>query len=317
MSPPLPLFSAAVSSRGTALFASSLSAAVRSRPTAGLNLSICGDCLRSLGQTTFVRGKKKLPKAIGIKVRLLKDIPKYGPKGAILMVAPGRMRTIWYQRGEAEYLTRELEKSIGKYTLVERDPGFMPFVPEAKVQAKQLDGWGEYHLQGEVEQTVLPAAENLAILSSVLPPSIRFYRATITPTSDALHGSVTTADVASAIKMIAGASQHPDGNRVVVIAENVGFTHDGGANGRVKELGEYEVVISYKGEEETVKRSIAIMREEDNVVESVITSDVPPVVQQEMPAQTGSIFGGSRKEEVFGGAGVTRSNMFQRGGQKL
>ncbi|KAF3927656.1 hypothetical protein ABW21_db0201765 [Orbilia brochopaga] len=226
-------------------------------------ISICSNCLRTLSpfggpQQQFiqqhVRGKKTLPKAIGVKVRLLKDIPGYGPKGAIMMVARGRMRTIWYQRGEAEYLTRDLASKIGKYTLVERDPGFKPIVV-------QRDS-GPAPISGGVKETLLTSAETVITLSSVLPPFIRFFRATTAPYAVTLHGSVTASDVANAIKMIAVSSKHPNGGRVVVTGENVTFVKQPEKD-RVKTIGEYEVEIAFKGEE-AIKRSVVVSREEQD-----------------------------------------------------
>ncbi|KAJ6261386.1 hypothetical protein Dda_4056 [Drechslerella dactyloides] len=241
--------------RATAPHRGGSSSSVLLRPS---TLSICSSCLRSLNGYGFVggqqvRGKKTLPKAIGVKVRLLKDIPGYGPKGSIMMVARGRMRTIWYQRGEAEYLTRDLAKQIGKYTLVERDPGFQPVVVEREKGATRA---------GAVRDTLLTPAETVATLSATLPPFIRFFRATTTPYAITLHGSVTTADVANAIKLIAAASKHPNGSRVVVNADNITFVKQMEKE-RVKTIGEYEVEISFKGQE-TIKRSVVVTREEED-----------------------------------------------------
>ncbi|KAK6354771.1 hypothetical protein TWF696_003907 [Orbilia brochopaga] len=231
-----------------------------------LSLSICHNCLRSFLPSVnrqHVRGKKTLPKAAGIKVRLLKDIPGYGPKGSIMMVARGRMRTIWYQRGEAEYLTRDLAKQLGKYTLVERDPGFQPVVVQRATGPAQVGG-------GPVKDTLLTSAETVITLSSVLPPFIRFFRATTAPYANTLHGSVTASDVANAIKMIAQSSKHPHGSRVVVTGDNVTFVKQPERD-RVKTIGEYEVEITFKGEE-AIKRSVVVMREEEDSAAGVVSS---------------------------------------------
>ncbi|KAK6508404.1 hypothetical protein TWF506_010497 [Arthrobotrys conoides] len=221
------------------------------------NISICSSCFLSLskpGPTTFIRGKKKLvKKAAGIKVRFLKDIPRYGPKGSIMIVAPGRMRTIWYQRGEAEYLTLEKEKSLGKHTVVERDPGYTPFVEK---EEEKTDAW-----DGVVKDQLLTPTESIKILSTILPSTIRFYRSTITPQTTSLHGSVTTTDIVNAIKLISTASALKDANRVVVSAENISLGTDDGSV-RVKELGDYEIAIGFRGVDEIVRRTITIVREE-------------------------------------------------------
>ncbi|KAK6527008.1 hypothetical protein TWF281_010204 [Arthrobotrys megalospora] len=263
----------------------SLSLITRLRPTTlqSSSLSICSNCLRSLGTpgpTTFIRGKKKLvKKAVGIKVRFLKDIPRYGPKGSIMIVAPGRMRTIWYQRGEAEYITLEKEKGLGKHIVVERDPGYMPFVEKTETKS---DIW-----DGVVKEQLLTPVEAIKILSTILPSTIRFYRSTITPTTNALHGSVTATDVANAIKLISSASALKDANRVVVSAENVTLgTAEGGV--RVKELGEYDIVISFRGVDEVVRRTVTIVREEGE-------EEVGGQAQKGAVVGGGSIFGGAER----------------------
>ncbi|KAK6349093.1 hypothetical protein TWF730_009852 [Orbilia blumenaviensis] len=259
--------------------------------------SICSSCLlRSIsspGPTTFIRGKKKLvKKAAGIKVRFLKDIPRYGPKGSIMVVAPGRMRTIWYQRGEAEYLTLEKEKALGKHTVVERDPGYMPYVE--KVEEKS-DAW-----DGVVKEQLLTPDESLKILTTILPSTIRFYRSTINSNTPSLHGSVTATDVANAIKLIASASALKDANRVVVSAENVtllvgGGSGSGSGDARVKELGEYEVLIGFRGVDEVVRRTVTVVREEEEEEED----DGGDLVQGTVVKGGGSLFGdqqeGSRR----------------------
>ncbi|KAF3917814.1 hypothetical protein ABW20_dc0104763 [Dactylellina cionopaga] len=238
------------------------------------------------------------------------------------MVAQGRMRTIWYQRGEAEYLTRELAKSLGKYTLVERDPGFMPIVVEkAKKQEGEVDEWGQYVVEGQVRERLMTPAENVQILDTVLPPTIRFYRATINLNSESLHGSVTSADVATAIKMIAGASQHPDGNRVVVTAENITFAHDSSNTGKLKELGEYEVIITYKGEEEVVTRQVFITRDDEGLVGSVGASagETGGEIATEdtlIPPENVNVLGAKKQNQVGNifGQQNTRSNIFRQAG---
>ncbi|KAK6512309.1 hypothetical protein TWF481_001197 [Arthrobotrys musiformis] len=252
-------------------------------------ISICSSCLLSLrtpGPTTFVRGKKKLvKKAAGIKVRFLKDIPRYGPKGSIMIVAPGRMRTIWYQRGEAEYLTLEKEKALGKHTIVERDPGYKPLVEKVEETG---DVW-----DGVVKDQLLTPTESIKILSTILPSTIRFYRSTIAPDTTSLHGSVTATDVSNAIKLISSASALKDANRVVVSAENINLlaTGDGSGQGvRVKELGEYEVVIGFRGVDEVVRRTITVVREEGEEEEETVKQAPPP------RSFKGDLFGEQRAE---------------------
>lgn len=197
-----------------------------------------------------------------------------------MIVAPGRMRTIWYQRGEAEYLTLEKEKALGKHTVVERDPGYKPFVEKAEEKG---DAW-----DGVVKDQLLTPVESIKILSTILPSTIRFYRSTITPQTTSLHGSVTTTDVANAIKLISSASALKDANRVVVSAENITLGTEDGAV-RVKELGEYEVAIGFRGVDEVVRRTVTVVREEGE------DESTQQGVNGTVAGGGGSIFGGGER----------------------
>lgn len=132
------------------------------------------------------------------------------------------------------------------------------------------------------------AAESVSILSQILPPSIRFYRATKTPTSIELHGSVTNHDIAQAIKMIAGASGHPDGRRIVVNAENIAIAND---TAKLKQLGSFAIDIGFKGDQGWVKRFVSIEREAAGVEDIVETAaaatpeDTPPALSGEGQGQ--------------------------------
>jgi len=57
-----------------------------------------------------------------IKVRLLADIPRYGRKGSIIPIAPGRMRNFWLPSHLAEYVTNSQLQNLGHEGVVfERD----------------------------------------------------------------------------------------------------------------------------------------------------------------------------------------------------
>ncbi|EME41888.1 hypothetical protein DOTSEDRAFT_177289 [Dothistroma septosporum NZE10] len=80
----------------------------------------CSACIRGYTWTPFVdsktapatalgqqiRGKKKLANLSGTRpARLLKDVPGYGRRGAIIPVATGEMRNKFFPRRIAEYVT--------------------------------------------------------------------------------------------------------------------------------------------------------------------------------------------------------------------
>lgn len=115
----------------------------------------CTSCIRrvaslDISEATFpfhrqLRGKKKTTKLPHTaKVRLLRDIRGFGRQGrhwkplkdrsqlkntigAIIPVAPGRMRNVWYPQGKAEYVTNTQLRGMNMRELVvERDFTFIP-----------------------------------------------------------------------------------------------------------------------------------------------------------------------------------------------
>ncbi|KAI5925329.1 hypothetical protein F4810DRAFT_708714 [Camillea tinctor] len=91
------------------------SSIVRSPPT-------CLNCLRnlarspttiSLTQTRARTTKAELEDLQGIPVRLLRDIPFFGRRHAIIRVKPGRMRNIWFPKSAAEYMTAKRFEELG------------------------------------------------------------------------------------------------------------------------------------------------------------------------------------------------------------
>jgi hypothetical protein len=117
-----------------------------------------------------LRGKKKLVKpASTIKVKLLKDIKRYGPKGTVLPIAPGRMRNLWYPKGMATYLTdAQLKAQQMPITVAERDVWFGVEKPASEHRGNSegepgetLDGTTATPRMREVKLTMLSVSPYL------------------------------------------------------------------------------------------------------------------------------------------------------------
>ncbi|KAI9835986.1 MAG: hypothetical protein M1837_003553 [Sclerophora amabilis] len=125
------------------------------------------------------RGKNKAAKIETIKVRLLQDVDRYGRKGTILSVQPGRMRNSWYPHHTAEYLTpadlRAL--NISRSSVLERDPNFRIHQPSDDHAAS----WEQQAWQPvvDVDVELLSPQRATQILSVLLPPHLTFYRGAI------------------------------------------------------------------------------------------------------------------------------------------
>ncbi|KAL6718962.1 Fructose-bisphosphate aldolase 1 [Lecanora helva] len=249
-----------------------------------------------------LRGKKKSAKRpTTIKVRLLQDITGYGRKGSITPVEPGRMRNTWYPRQKAEYVTAASLEGVKPQDLVaERD--FTFGVKKKDVEAPKIV---EKEKPVEVQTKLLSPQRAFEILEASLPNHLIFYRTPIpeqeTPrpeppsrprratsaaaadldaASDPLpkppkpqlatiFGSVSTADIAEAIKAVLAGTK--EGKRIVVGAEDVmilqqvddeGEVQERGVEGdRLKALGDFKVEIRVKGAE-AVMRTVHVQAQE-------------------------------------------------------
>ena len=79
-----------------------------------------------------------------------------------------------------------------------------------------------------------------------------------------IYGSVSTADVSEAVKAVL--APHQEGARVVLVAEDITITGEGGEGsgiepGRIKALGTFTVDIRVKGGE-SVRRTIIVKAQE-------------------------------------------------------
>lgn len=153
----------------------------------------CLSCLRRLAQplplsplsplsqtqTRAATTKAELEDLQGIPVRLLRDIPMFGRKHAIIRVKPGRMRNIWFPRGAAEYMTKKrfTEMGITEAAIGVRDRTFgtqMAIEEEQKTQKAQKAQKAQTTADAKSKRKApialpLPAEETRTLLQTLLP----------------------------------------------------------------------------------------------------------------------------------------------------
>ncbi|GAP90273.1 putative fructose-bisphosphate aldolase protein [Rosellinia necatrix] len=260
----------------------------RSAPT-------CLSCLRRLTQQqqqqqpsalsplSWIQARTKTTKAEledlqGLPVRLLRDMPGYGRKHAIIRVKGGRMRNIWFPKGAAEYMTRVRFAELGltEAAIGVRDRTFGTRL----VLDEEQDGTKSDSKKKERRKEVLtmPAEETLTLLEELLPHALVFARRPVVTTPppppqprspslaanaatsvDApefpggggagavtpIFGSVSRGDILAMIKDQLAAN--PQGSRITLEADSLELLgldpeHDG--ENRIKRLGTFEVRIS-------------------------------------------------------------------------
>ncbi|KAI1759564.1 hypothetical protein GGR53DRAFT_513189 [Hypoxylon sp. FL1150] len=241
----------------------------------------------------------------GIPVRLLRDIQGFGRKHAIIRVKPGRMRNFWFPKSLAEYMTRQRFQELGvtAAAIGVRDRTF-----GMKLQLED-DGDGTTVLaedgppgtrKSKKDMLTLPPEETLALLQTLLPPTLTFARKPIaaapstppprspslaanasasaslsepapapTTTSSpepaapvAIFGSVSTGDVLAAVKERLLAADPSQGGRVALEAEGVAILGLDAGEDRIKRLGVFEVLISAGRDLEPVRREVKVVAEE-------------------------------------------------------
>jgi ribosomal protein L9 len=97
------------------------------------------------------------------------------------------------------------------------------------------------------------------LLESFLPPTIQFTRPTIAPNETTIHGSISTADICSAVRAIANASGE-EASRVVVTPDMMSFLNNVESD-KVKTLGEHPFEIRFKGAVKPVIRKVVIAQQ--------------------------------------------------------
>ncbi|KAI0459700.1 hypothetical protein F5B21DRAFT_455729 [Xylaria acuta] len=271
----------------------------------------CLSCLRRLAQpaslspiswtqTRARTTKAELEDLQGIPVRLLRDIPTFGRKHAIIRVKPGRMRNIWFPKGAAEYMTRQrfIEMGLSEAAIGVRDRTFGTQLVVDEEQGTQAPPDAKNKRK---EVLTLPAEETHTLLTTLLPEVLVFPRAPV-PTTPApppeppvprspslaanaatsasapevpgsatvtpIFGSVSRNDIVAMIKE--KLLESPEGSRVALEVDSLELLgldpeHDG--ENRIKRLGTFEVLIapgvdSNGTEIEPVRRVVQVVAEE-------------------------------------------------------
>ncbi|KAI1185795.1 hypothetical protein F5B17DRAFT_406354 [Nemania serpens] len=255
----------------------------------------CLSCLRRLAQpssssssssplswtqTRARTTKAELEDLQGIPVRLLRDIPEFGRKHAIIRVKAGRMRNIWFPKGCAEYMTKQrfVELGLSESAIGVRDRTFgTKLAASAKKQGETAPSAEASQKRKEI--LTLPPEEVHALLTARIPDVLVFQRAPVpatpapppepsVPRSPSLavnaatsvsapeeapesaavtpiFGSVSRGDILAEIRKLLLAD--PQGSRVSLDVESVELLgldpeHDG--ENRIKRLGTFEVRIA-------------------------------------------------------------------------
>ncbi|KAI1752513.1 hypothetical protein F4782DRAFT_530380 [Xylaria castorea] len=272
----------------------------------------CLSCLRRLAQpaspspiswtqTRARTTKAELEDLQGIPVRLLRDIPTFGRKHAIIRVKAGRMRNIWFPKGAAEYMTRQrfTDMGLSEAAIGVRDRTFgTQLMLEEEEQGTQTPSEAKNKRK---EVITLLAEETHNLLMTLVPQILVFPRAPVSttpvpppepaaPRSPSLaanaatstsapqvaesaavtpiFGSVSRNDIAALIKE--RLLESPQGSRVTLEAESIELMgldpeHDG--ENRIKRLGTFEVLIApgvdSNGKEiEPVRRVVQVVPDE-------------------------------------------------------
>ncbi|KAJ9668031.1 hypothetical protein H2201_001837 [Coniosporium apollinis] len=236
-------------------------------------------------QTRSKKTSSKQPDHIA--VRLLKDVKSFGRAGALVPVTAGQMRNMWFPRGIADYVTApQLKELQARNVAVERDFLFgVELTKKKKAEAAEEEAQEASRQSVRAEVELLSPQRSTELLATLLPPTLEFYRTPITPdtppsttasaspplastASANIYGSVSTADIAHAIRAILGTNE--EAARVVVTDGDIRFVSasvgpgliEGEAMYRVKQLGEYEVEISVKGTSEGLRRTVRVLPSE-------------------------------------------------------
>ncbi|EMC92927.1 hypothetical protein BAUCODRAFT_77191 [Baudoinia panamericana UAMH 10762] len=272
----------------------------------------CSACLRSYVWSVFgepavpptalrqqVRGKKKMANLSStVPVRLLRDVKRFGRKGAIVPISNGRMRNEWFPRHIAEYITMpELKTLRISNAPMERDYDF-----GTRQYAKQFDlpsdikgGMSATEKQEAsmfqkriIDPTRLSPERSMELLEIFVPGRLDFYRQPILeekepepepeaqaqkaelakpklPTGpQAIYGSVSTHDVLVAVR--AAMAENDEAKTVALREDDVRFVDvsvaEGGEADRIKHIGVFAVEVKVKGAEKGMRREVRVVAQD-------------------------------------------------------
>ena len=134
--------------------------------------------------------------------------------------------------------------------------------------------------RSQKEANIVQPEHAIRLLEALLPTRLQFYRTPIKPDSqdDAIYGSVSTQDVAQSIR--SEISHNDEAARVSVFEDDVKFLNvsEGEDGRRVKKLGQFEVEISQKGTDRTLRRSVIVLAKDKEDTSREMSNPFPSVL---------------------------------------
>ncbi|KAF4553747.1 Hypothetical protein D9617_6g094790 [Elsinoe fawcettii] len=231
-------------------------------------------------QTRHKSSKKRSVKGPDhITVRLNRDVPGFGRKGAYVPISQGHMRNTWSPLSIASYLSPAESRSVVTRNIpVQRDVLFMADALGTRGMSKrrqaQIDAAvragglisGTTDEEQKGQEKVAPAVRTVAPkraleLLGVLVPSRLDFRREVQDGGRELFGSVSIGDVVEVVRDVLG--ENEEASRIVVGEEDVKFVEVQGDAGRIKTLGQYRVEIGIKGAEGKVSRTVRVLPVEE------------------------------------------------------
>ncbi|KIW08389.1 uncharacterized protein PV09_01302 [Verruconis gallopava] len=255
----------------------------------------CSACLRSFVEASWrplhqqqVRGAKS---STTIPVQLLKDLDRFGRKGAFVAVPPGTMRNNWFPSNVARYATPEERLAIKRGEInVSRDYEFQVMAEASSWKHQTKSRPFESMVTGvnkpastDIEIKTVEPNRAIALLDVLLPEVFTFERkpvpkgsgkndsksklpasvqamlkASIPETPTAIYGSVSTPDVAQYIRE--AVAYNDEAAQIQLSEANLRFVNpiEGDDATRIKHLGTYEVEISFKGADAPMVKKVVV-----------------------------------------------------------
>jgi hypothetical protein len=117
-------------------------------------------------------------------------------------------------------------------------------------------------------------------LEALLPSRLRFHRTVIKPDSqdDAIYGSVSAQDIVQSIR--SEISHNDEAASVSLSEDDVKFLNlpEGEGGRRVKRLGQFEIEISQKGTDRTLRRSVIVLGQDEEDSSREMSNPFPSVL---------------------------------------
>ena len=177
------------------------------------------------------------------------------------MVRSEKNKKSWNKfRGHARNKKGELKKLKREQMMMEEfgQQNMGKLMP--KVVLEHVEVWYTIHRSQKEINSVQPD-HAIRLLEALLPSRLQFHRTAIKPDSqdDAIYGSVSTQDVVQSIR--SEISHNDEAARISVSEDDVKFLNvsEGEDGRRVKRLGQFEVEISQKGTDRTLRRSVIVL----------------------------------------------------------